>query len=127
MSMKIWHDDVRPAPPGWVWVQNNEDARAIISACFPSITEISMDHDLGAVPYGEAGIMARGWAEETGYKLAMWMAKTGFLPPKVTIHSWNPDGAKKMASVFFQADPELDVTIRPFNPIELGPGYDDYI
>lgn len=112
--MKLWHDDVRPAPMGWVWVQNNADAKLILMECFDDITEISMDHDLGAVPYGDAGIMARGWDEENGYKLAVWMVGLALVPDRVTVHSWNPDGAQKMASVFRQEG--YEVSVRPFDP-----------
>lgn len=112
LLVKLWHDDVRPAPQGWVWVQNNKDAKEILRHC--DVTEISMDHDLGAVPYGEAGIMARGWDEENGYKLAIWMVENVIVPGTVTIHSWNPDGARKMASVFRQAG--YQVTVAPFDP-----------
>lgn len=124
-TVKLWHDDVRPAPMGWVWVQNNTDAKAVLSSC--DVTEISMDHDLGATPHGEAGIMARGWDEDNGYRLALWMVETGNVPPKITIHSWNPAGAKRMASVFTQAarmvdevSDDLIVQVIPFDPREHG-------
>lgn len=115
--MKIWHDDVRPAPAGWVWVQNNTDAKAILGSGIP-ISEISMDHDLGAIPHGEAGIMARGWDEDNGLKLAEWMVEKGLVPAKVTIHSWNPDGARRMADTFLGAG--YGAYIRPFDPYEHG-------
>lgn len=98
---------------GWVWVQNNKDARDVISRCTAVITEISMDHDLGATPHGEAGIMARGWDEDNGLKLAEWMVAKNYVPEKITIHSWNPEGAKRMAAVFNEAG--YSVAISPFD------------
>lgn len=124
--MKLWHDDVRPAPHGWVWVQNNDDAKAILLACSEIITDMSLDHDLGAIPYQEVGIMARGRDEETGYKLAYWMAQNAYtgvitLPETITVHSWNPAGAAKMVSVFLQVG-HTNVKAVPFDPVALGIG-----
>lgn len=128
MGIKLWHDDVRPAPHGWVWVQNNNDAKLILANV--EVDEISMDHDLGAVPYGEAGIMARGWDEDNGYLLAQWMCQKGCVPPKVTVHSWNPVGAEKMVGLLEQYakavremsvfPKEIVVQRVPFDPAEHG-------
>jgi hypothetical protein len=103
---------------GWVWVQNNRDAREVISRCTAVITEISMDHDLGAIPHGEAGIMARGWDEDNGLKLVEWMVAKNYVPPVITIHSWNPEGAKRMQQTF--ADAGYEAIVRPFDPYEHG-------
>ena len=46
--MKIWLDDVRPAPEGWVWVT---DVYALLTLIgtegLPNIETISFDNDLG--------------------------------------------------------------------------------
>lgn len=104
---------MRPAPKGWVWVQNNKDARNVLSRCLATITEISMDHDLGATPHGEAGIMARGWDEDNGLRLAEWMVDKGYVPPMVRIHSWNPEGAGRMAATFATAG--YNAVVEPFD------------
>ena len=124
--MKLWHDDVRPAPAGWVWVQNNDDAKAILSACSEIITEMSMDHDLGGVPYTEAGTRLKGASDDTGYQLAYWMIFESLennivLPEKIVIHSWNPPGARNMISLFNQIG-HKHVAYQPFDPKALGIG-----
>lgn len=43
--MRLWLDDVRPAPDGWVWVKTARDAIALLAAV--GVAEISLDHDLG--------------------------------------------------------------------------------
>ena len=107
--MKLWHDDVRSPPEGWVWAQNNEDAKLTLKT--RAVTEIPMDHDLGASP--SDGLFARGSSQEgSGYDLAVWMVENTLVPPVITIHSWSTVGAQRMADVFNDAG--YDVTIRPY-------------
>jgi len=116
--MKLWHDDIRPAPEGWEWARTNDEAIAYLEK-FP-VEEISLDHDLG-LDYIELPedpdelitvLQLRGQADENGFHLAVWMCYNEKLPEKITIHSWNPDGAKRMAAVF--NDYGKDVEIKPF-------------
>lgn len=110
--MKLWHDDCRPAPQGWVWVQTNDDAKDVLKT--GEVEEISMDHDLGAFP--SDGIYARGSGEDNGLKLAEWMVENALVPDVVTIHSWNPVGARRMQEEFLRAGYAAE--IRPFDPYE---------
>lgn len=87
-SVRVWLDDERPGPPGWItvrwpqeginWLQTNK------------VTHISLDHDLGDD--------ARG----TGYDVIVWiereMRRTGFRPPNIVIHSANPAARERMAA-----------------------------
>lgn len=125
--VRLWHDDVRPAPDAtWTWARTNDAAKAILDA--RPVTEISLDHDLGydGPPPGKCEacggkgtegnddeyhcrdcdgdgfiggdvLYIAGTAEETGHDLVRWMVEHGKVPPKVTVHSWNPDGARRMA------------------------------
>jgi hypothetical protein len=60
--MKLWIDDVRPAPEGWLWAKDSQMAKNQLSLEFfarvldqaesiedrdPEVIEISFDHDLG--------------------------------------------------------------------------------
>jgi hypothetical protein len=117
--MKLWHDDVRPAPPGWTWARTNEQAIELLSGQHHhgyQVTEISMDHDLGGhdiqmLPPEMGGdaegyfakMLYRGSSEETGESLVIWMIENDRVPAKVTIHSWNPAGAERMARRLFDA------------------------
>lgn len=122
--MKLWHDDVRPPPPGWVWARTNEKAKEFLSERL--VTEISLDHDLGLhvldVPESGADdywdkvieIANSVTAEdaETGLDLVEWMIIKRLVPHKVTIHSWNPDGAMRMATRL--ANNGHDVIVQPY-------------
>lgn len=126
--MKLWHDDIRPAPEGWVWARTNDAAKEHLLT--GKVVEISMDHDLGLDGYPSAPpemggdfdsyddyirrISLRGNGPETGLDLARWMAEQGIVPEKITIHSWNPTGAKQMAQVLDDAGAKCIVA--PFVP-----------
>jgi len=105
--VRLWHDDIRPAPEGWVWVRTNAAAREILSDEEIVVAEISMDHDLGLDHFSEEQIAAdpellfgRGEAVETGLDLVRWMCETGHVPATIKIHSWNLDGARAMSQLF---------------------------
>lgn len=83
--MKLWLDDIRPAPEGWRWVNTVEEAIALISS--GEVVEASLDHDLGS-------------GEQEGYALCLYMAENDLWPLEaVSVHSSNPPGAERMAGV----------------------------
>lgn len=105
--MKVWHDDVRPAPPGWEWARTNAEARKLLSE--NHVTDISLDHDLGyhdvEMPDDPDDLLdvlqaAGPRAGETGLDLVEWMCHGQNVPENVTVHSWNPVGAQNMAARF---------------------------
>lgn len=115
--MKLWLDHVRPAPPGWMWAKDNATAKSILEACgvtgHVAIHECSLDHDLGAVSTGETNPQEQGDSPDgSGYNLAVWMCENGLVPDIVTIHSWNPVGAKRMRAAFYAHG--YETTLRPF-------------
>lgn len=125
--MKLWLDDVRQPPDEtWEWARTNEAAMAFLRT--GTVTECSLDHDLGLNELGieetddwdkiieitYAIANATEISESTGLDLVEWMVDTGRVPDKVTIHSWNPDGAMRMAQRL--AYHGYDVTIDPYNP-----------
>ena len=99
--MKLWIDDVRPAPVGYVWchsvyramkeiaiAENGiEDAFGIVQA--PQIIEvIDIDHDAGDyAQYGGDYIRLLDWLEETGRNYP------------IHIHSMNPVGVANMRRI----------------------------
>lgn len=102
--MKIWHDDIRKPPEGWTWARTNTQAIALFLS--HEIEAISLDHDLGLQdedPDAPAAELGRGTSLHTGYDLVEWMIATHHLPESITIHSWNPDGAKRMAAALQDA------------------------
>lgn len=95
--MKLWVDDVRipPQGEGWTWVSTYEDAILLVDCLSDSITEMSLDHDLGG--------------DYTGYDLVKHMAEFDLWPTcSIRVHSMNPVGANNMRAIIK----------RYFNPIE---------
>ena len=83
MSNKLWVDDIRTSPPGWIWAKNYDEAVEILDA--ENIDLLSLDHDLGDDEKG------------TGYSIACFLEARLYLegkqPPKtILIHSANPVG-----------------------------------
>lgn len=121
--MRLWHDDVRPAPPGWVWARTNAAAMDYLRT--GEVEEASLDHDLGfhdvEIPDDPDALMEvlvlKGRSAETGLHLVRWMIDNECVPPRVTIHSWNPDGARYMAAALNRYAPECLVIISPFQAV----------
>lgn len=83
--MKLWLDDLRPAPEGYLWCRSvNEAKKAILTATEP-IEWIDCDHDLG--DYAADG--------GDGIKLLDWLAETGRHYP-IRLHTMNPVGRENM-------------------------------
>lgn len=81
--MKVWLDDCRTAPDGWIRVETADAAIALLM--HENVEEISLDHDLGG-------------SSATGLKVAHFIAGMEHRPI-VHIHSMNPVGAKAMRDV----------------------------
>lgn len=127
MSVRLWHDDVRPAPPGWLWARTNDQAKAVFKE--QDVVECSLDHDLGLheveIPEDPESLLdiitLQGRGGETGYDLVNWMVVEDIFPSVITIHSWNPEGAMAMAKRLARFAPEgTSLTIKPYNPKEHG-------
>ena len=105
--MKLWIDDVRPAPEGYMWIKSVNGAKifiinieasarvdkeynALYNDNFP-ITEIElidMDHDAGEYSsHGGDYIKILDWLEETGRNYP------------IHIHSMNPVGVENMRRI----------------------------
>jgi hypothetical protein len=111
VEMKLWLDDIRPAPVGWTWVKTADEAREKLQTQI--VTHASLDHDLGACETCMGGRTAEQWLEEhncmqmpncehfgTGYTLVCWMEQNDIWPTEFcTIHSRNPAGRMRMAQV----------------------------
>ena len=65
--MKLWIDDVRPAPEGYYWLRTVIDAKFLINTIGDQIELIDIDHDAGDyVSDGGHYIKLLEWLEETG-------------------------------------------------------------
>ena len=102
--MKLWIDDVRPAPEGYWWchsvnrtkniIENLEYSQYLSIALGEPIAErdrielIDIDHDAGDyVDYGGDYIKLLDWLEETGRNYP------------IRIHSQNPVGVANMRRI----------------------------
>lgn len=92
--MRVWLDDERPAPPGWVWVFTPEQAIGLLER--GDVTEMALDHDLGLPDTPE---------DRTGYAVLLWLEREvgngrwdGPLP-EISVHSANPAGRRRMLQV----------------------------
>lgn len=96
--MKLWIDDVRPAPEGYMWVKTVNDAIRYIriygdyidfdNTLVDCIELIDIDHDAGDYArYGGDYIKLLDWLEETGRSYP------------IRIHSKNPVGIANMRAI----------------------------
>ena len=90
--MKLWVDDLREAPEGYVWAKSVHGAKQYI--CYfehrthHSIELIDIDHDAGDyVSDGGDYIKLLDWLEETGRNYP------------IRIHSQNPVGVQNMRRI----------------------------
>ncbi len=83
--MKIWLDDIRPAPDGYVHCRSVNEAKKLIVENKDKIELIDCDHDLGdyACDGGD------------GIKLLDWLAENCLYYP-IALHTMNPVGRENM-------------------------------
>ena len=86
--MKIWLDDLRPAPEGYTWCKSVNEAKRVIVSVEESISVIDCDHDLGDFSYDGGD----------GIKLLDWLAERETFYP-VEIHTANPVGRANMERI----------------------------
>ena len=106
--MKLWIDDVRPAPDGYAWYKSVNEIKDVIVCCeiikaskerdswlFPTFDKedvtidlIDIDHDAG------------DYASDGGdyIRLLDWLEETGRNYP-IRIHSMNPVGCANMRAI----------------------------
>ena len=86
-EIKIWLDDQREAPDGWVRTQTAHETIELLKT--GQVEEISLDHDLG--PEESVG---------TGYDVVKWVEEqvvlNRFLAPVMHVHSANGPAGDRM-------------------------------
>jgi hypothetical protein len=91
--MKIYLDDMRKAPEGFIHVSTPEICIAQIKSAWNKkipIEILSLDHDLGLIdPITKA--------ERTGYDVLLWLEENPqYMPNSILIHSANPVARRRM-------------------------------
>jgi hypothetical protein len=131
--MKLWLDDERPAPEGWVQAYTAEQAIHALECMRDAvrlpelwkgedviITHMSFDHDLADVHY-EYFQAGRRWGKEdlrrkyfreraqrelTGYDVLLWMAEHNVWPTEACyVHTHNSARADQMCGVINRYGP----------------------
>lgn len=84
--MKVYLDDERNTPPGWVRCYWPHEVINYLKG--GKVNELSLDHDLGDDEKG------------TGYDVLLWIEEqvflNDFIPPKMMVHSANASARVKM-------------------------------
>jgi hypothetical protein len=89
--VRVWLDDLRPAPSGWTHVTAPADAIELLRR--GEVIELSLHHDLGLFTEER---------EDTGYDVLAWLERQvadGRLHPPgtITVHSANPVARRRMS------------------------------
>lgn len=106
--MKIWVDDVRPAPEGYVWCKSANEALRTITKYRDEITLISLDHDSG-VYHKDGGDFIRVLNElerlsrgSTDANRTYWSVRCKEIVFK--LHTANPVGRENMRRIIERND-----------------------
>lgn len=83
--MKIWLDDIRPAPNGYIHCHSVNEAIELIKTAKEPIEQLDLDHDLGDYAFDGGDEI----------KLLDYLAETEQYYP-VKLHTMNPVGRENM-------------------------------
>jgi hypothetical protein len=98
--MKIFLDDLRPAPDGWTLAKTAIDAILLLEAEAGNVDEISLDHDLGE-PETEVG---PGYLVATWLELQAYKGRWSVVPKTITIRNVNPKSKANLQTVIDRID-----------------------
>ena len=89
-AIRLWVDDQRPAPAGWLHARTYAEAVRSIRDFGPELAEVSLDHDLN--PAHSSGDYTD---RRTGYDVLAFLLHEG-LRPVIHFHTMNPEGLRRM-------------------------------
>ena len=107
IQMKLWVDDVKPAPKGYVWCRSVRDAISTIKLREARIEKILRRYTASEMRMKDLSIQiididydAGDYANDGGdyIKLLDWLEETGRNYP-IRIHSMNPVGTENMRRI----------------------------
>lgn len=101
--MKLYVDDIRPAPEGWQQARTVTDAIRFLAMFGSQVDEISLDHDI-SYAVEVAGTQRPFPSPENFTAVAhfvnlMYYAMKEEFNPKITIHTANPVGGNELAKI----------------------------
>ena len=95
--MKLWIDDVRPAPENYFWAKTVNEAKATIEFFENVLMQIRPDRTIEVIDIDhDAGDFAHLGGDYI--KLLDWLEETGRNYP-IRIHSMNPVGVENMRRI----------------------------
>ncbi|GAA3880826.1 hypothetical protein GCM10022243_51800 [Saccharothrix violaceirubra] len=92
---RLWVDDLRPAPDGWLWAKTSAEAVRVFED--GPVDAVSFDHDLGG--------------DDTTRPVVLWLCERDVWPPVVHVHTANPVGRDWLVGMSRRYGP--GVTARP--------------
>lgn len=108
--LKLFVDDYRPAPQGWVQAKTVTEAIRMIMTYPRDIETISLDHD---IENSAETFMA------VAHFLVMFLKDRKSITtvlPKINIHTGNPDAGDRMAAILLK---EVDIVATRIDCMEL--------
>lgn len=75
-TRRLWVDDLRAPPAGWVWARSSSEAIGMLKVS--AFDAVSLDHDLGG--------------DDTSRRIVLWFCEHDLWPEHVYIHTANPVG-----------------------------------
>lgn len=107
--MKLYIDDIRPAPDGWMQARTITEAIRTIAQFGDEITEISLDHDI-SLAVSVDGVYRPFPSPDTFQAVAYFIVSFYAEKPKpqITIHTANPVGAKSLFEILKDGSDMVD-------------------
>ena len=101
--MKLWIDDVRPAPEGYIWCKSTLNALHTIYHNADDIEEVSLDHDAGDYVCDGGDFievlkeLERLCRSDNPFERAYWQKHC--INYRFSLHSANPVGVANMRAI----------------------------
>lgn len=90
-AKKLWVDDLRPAPDGWLWAKTS--AQAVEFLATVAVDTVSLDHDLGG--------------DDTTRVIVLWLCEHDAWPATVHVHTANPVGREWLTGMCARYGPGI--------------------
>lgn len=120
--MKLYIDDLRKCPSGWTLARTISEAIRILAT--QNVEEVSIDHDIateccGCTKSSNETFEPVAWFLREQCKSILVGIEDIRIKPKVTLHTANPIGAKKMAEILADAGIKAEIVLGiPVNGLE---------
>lgn len=120
--VRVWLDDVRPAPEGWVWVKTAEEAKRLIASSI-DVTDVSLDNDLGRAQAGQGAEVAEWYSDTLRRKGRLTVGGKVQEPPFFYVHSENTVARARMERALLAAGYVRTRTVHTYAVGQLATGY----